>query len=77
MHSILDDVKKLSIAERVGLFLVLKDDTEINEYLHSTKSNKKLFKEIARRDKAYKEGKIHLTTMDELTSRLRKRRNAL
>ncbi len=77
MHSILDDVKKLPVAERANLFFALQGDIEMNEYLDTAKSDKLLFEEIAQRDEAYKDGKIHLTTMDELYSRLKKRRDAL
>lgn len=77
MNSILDDVKKLPVEERANLFLALKSDNEINEYLDSAKPDRLLFEEIARRDAAYNDGKIHLTTMDELSDRLKSRRNAL
>ena len=40
-------------------------------------SNDVLFEELAHRDKAYAEGKVRLTTRQELSLRLKKRRDAL
>lgn len=40
-------------------------------------SNEILFEELALRDKAYKNGKVQLTTGKELSIRLKKRRDVL
>jgi len=77
MNSIVDDVKKLPLSERADLLLALQNDTEISEYLQATEADKILFSEIARRDAAFKNGEMQLTTIDDLKSRLQNRRDAL
>ena len=77
MAILLDEVKKLPVSERANLFLALEKDDEISEYLQPENVDEVLFAEIAQRDAAYKEGKIKLTTMGDLTNRLKARRDAL
>lgn len=74
MPSISENIKKLPVSEKAELFNQLREDKELENYLIS---NDQLYKEIARRDKAYSEKKIHLTTRQELSDRLKQVRNGL
>jgi len=67
------DLKKMSVPEKAKLFSLLSDDKELQDYMIS---NEKLFEELNRRDKEYAEGQIQLTTRQELSLRLKKRRDA-
>lgn len=69
-----EDIKNISVPEKVKLFSLLSDDKELQDYMIS---NTNLFEELNRRDKVYTEGKIQLTTRQELSLRLKKRRDAL
>ena len=77
MKSIIDDIKKLPVAERASLFLVLKKDSELKEFLHSAQADDLLFEEIARRDKSFEAGEMNLTSVEDLAIRLKARRDAL
>lgn len=70
----IDSIKSMSAPEKAKLFSTLQNDKELQDYMIS---NKMLFEELDRRDKAYAEGKIQLTTRKELSLRLKKRRDAL
>jgi len=74
MLSLTEDIKKLSAPQKAELYCLLRDDEELKNYMIS---NNMLFEELARRDKAYAEGRIHLTSRQQLSSRLKKRRDAL
>lgn len=69
-----EDIKKLSAPQKAELYCLLRDDEELKNYMIS---NKMLFEELIQRDKAYADGKIHLTTRQQLSSRLKNRRDAL
>lgn len=69
-----EDIKNMSVPEKAKLFSLLSDDKELKDYMVS---NTHLFEELTRRDKAYAEGNIQLTTRQELSLRLKKRRDAL
>ena len=74
MALLADDIKKLSAPQKAELFCLLRDDEELKNYMIS---DTMLFEELARRDKAYTEGKIQLTTREQLSSRLKNRRDGL
>lgn len=74
MPSLAEDIKKLTAPQKAELYCLLRDDEELQNYMIS---NKMLFEELKRRDKAYVEGKIQLTTRQQLSSRLKSRRDAL
>ena len=69
-----DDLKILSTPQKARLFQLLRNDDELEKYLIS---NEMMFEELSRRDKAFAEGNIQLTTRKQLTERLKKRRDAL
>lgn len=69
-----DNIENMSASEKAKLFYRLQNDKDLQEYMIS---NDTLFEELAHRDKAYAEGKVHLTTRQELSLRLKKRRDAL
>lgn len=72
MHS--EDIENMSAPEKAKLFSLLRNDKELQEYLSS---NDILKEELTLRDAAYAEGKLHLTSRQELSNRLKKRRDAL
>ncbi len=74
MSSISENIKKLPMSEKAELFYLLREDEELENYLIS---NDQLYKEIGRRDKAYAEKKIYLTTRQELSDRLKQMRDGL
>ena len=69
-----EDIKNMSVPEKAKLFSLLREDKELQDYMIS---NTTLFEELNRRDKAYAEGKIQLTTRKELSLRLKKRRDSV
>ena len=69
-----EDIKKLSASQKAELYFLLRNDEELKDYMSS---NNMLFEEIDRRDKDYAEGKIQLTTRQDLSLRLKNRRNGL
>ena len=69
-----DDIKNLTAPQKAELYYLLREDKELQDYMIS---NKILFEEITRRDKAFEEGRIQLTTRQELSILLKNRRNAL
>jgi soluble cytochrome b562 len=69
-----ENIKNMTVPEKAKLFSILRNDKELEDYMIS---NSALFEELDRRDKAYTEGKIKLTTRQELSLRLKKRRDAL
>ena len=69
-----EDIKKLSASQKAELYFLLLNDEELKDYMSS---NNLLFEEIDRRDKEYAAGKIQLTNRQDLTLRLKNRRNAL
>lgn len=74
MSQLSEDIKKLSGPQKAELYCLLREDEELKNYMIS---NNMLFEELIRRDKAYAEGKIQLTTRQQLSSRLKNRRDAL
>lgn len=74
MSLLVEDFKHLSIPEKAELYKLLQDDEELKNYLAT---NNKLFEELAERDKAYEEGKIKLTSRQQLTTRLKNRRDVV
>ncbi|MEO7310562.1 MAG: hypothetical protein ABIX01_09200 [Chitinophagaceae bacterium] len=77
MTSMLDEVKKLPVSDRTDLFLALKADVEMNQYLFNEKAEELLFAEISKRDNAYKNGQLHVTSIDDLKMKLQQRRDGL
>ncbi len=69
-----ENLKTMTAPQKARLFYLLKDDAELEKYLISSEM---MFEELARRDKAFAEGKIQLTTRKQLTNRLKDRRDAL
>ena len=68
------DIRALTAPQKAELFFMLRDDVELANYLIS---DTKMYEELARRDKAFAAGKIQLTTRQQLTTRLKIRRNGL
>ena len=77
MSSIFEDVKKLSVEDRAHLLLELRNDAELCQYLKNESSELVVLNEIAKRDQSFKNGEIYLTSIDDLATRLKARRNAL
>jgi hypothetical protein len=69
-----EDIKNMSAKEKAALYHLLRDDEELEKYLLS---NEALAEEISRRDKAFAEGKLKLTTRQQLSERLKNRRDAI
>lgn len=69
-----EDIKNLSASQKAELYYLLREDKDLEKYMIS---NERLYEELGRRDKGYAEGKIHLSTRQQLSSRLKKRRDAL
>lgn len=57
-----EDIKNLTAPKKAELYYLLREDKELQDYMIS---NKILFEELTRRDKAFKEGRIQLTTRQE------------
>lgn len=74
MTPLAEDINKLSAPQKAELYCMLRDDEELKNYMIS---NDILFEELTRRDTAYAEGRIQLTTRQQLSSRLKNRRDAL
>lgn len=72
LHS--EDIKSLSASQKAELYYLLREDKDLEKYMIS---QERLYEELTHRDKAYAKGKIHLSTRQELSSRLKKRRDAL
>ncbi len=68
-----EDMNTLTLPQKAELYKVLQEDEELKNFLAL---NEKMFEELAQRDKAYKEGKIKLTPRQQLTARLKNRRDA-
>jgi hypothetical protein len=69
-----DDLKVLSTPQKARLFQLLRNDDELEKYLIS---NEMMFEELSRRDTAFAEDNIQLTTRKQLSERLKKRRDGL
>ena len=74
MSPISENIKKLPVSEKAELFNLLREDKELEDYLIS---NDRLYEELARRDKAYTEKKINLTTRQQLSDRVKQMRHGL
>ena len=74
MSLISENIKKLPVSEKAELFNLLREDKELEDYLIS---NDRLYEELARRDKAYAEKKINLTTRQQLSDRVKQMRHGL
>ncbi|HEY5368909.1 MAG TPA: hypothetical protein VIJ75_07950 [Hanamia sp.] len=74
MEPLVENIKNLSSAQKAELYNLLREDEDLEKYMIS---NKRLSEELKRRDKAYAKGKIQLTTRQELSLRLKNRRDAL
>jgi len=70
----MDDIKKMSAKEKADLYFLLRDDEGLKEYILS---NEALDEEINRRDLEFAEGKLQLTNREQLTLRLKNRRDAI
>ena len=69
-----EDIKKMSAKEKAALYYILRDDEVLKDYMLSDEA---LAEEIRRRDKAFAEGKIQLTSREQLSMRLKNRRDAI
>lgn len=69
-----EDIKSLSVPEKAELYKLLQNDEELKNYLAS---NNDVLKELSRRDKSFEEGRIRLINRQQLTARLKKRRDDL
>jgi len=69
-----DDIKKMTAKEKADLNYLPRDDEGLKEYMVS---NEALAEEIDRLDTAFAEGKIQLTHREQLTLRLKNRREAI
>jgi hypothetical protein len=74
MQILSEDIKKLSAPQKAEIYCLLRKDMELKDYMLS---NNMLLEELKQRDKAYADGKIQLTTRQQLTDRLKDRRDAL
>jgi hypothetical protein len=74
MSRLLEDIKNLPPSEKAEVYFLLQKDKELESYMTS---NKKLFEQLTLRDKAFAEGKIHLTTREDLSKRLQRRRSGI
>jgi hypothetical protein len=74
MSKLYEEIKNLPASQKADLYYMLREDEDVKDYISS---NDLLFEELNRRDKALLEGKIRLTTREELTTRLKHRRDAL
>ena len=77
MQTVPKDISNLSVEEKVNLFLALKSDIAVKQYLYDEISHEILKEEIARRDDAFKNGNLYLTSIDDLQTRLKIRRDGL
>ncbi|MES2776210.1 MAG: hypothetical protein V4722_18685 [Bacteroidota bacterium] len=67
-----EEINNLSVSEKAELYQLLSADPELTKYLFS---DKRLFEELDRRDKAFAEGEINLLSRQELSEKLNGRRN--
>ncbi len=74
MPILAEDIKNMPVPQKAELYNLLMNDEELKEYMAS---NNVLFEELAKRDKDYADGKIRLTTREDLSLRLKQRRDAL
>ena len=77
MEPILNKINKLPVEERASLFLAMKTDEEMRAFLYALDSENILKEELVRRDAAFAAGTIKLTTIDQLTNRMKAKRNGL
>lgn len=66
----ISEVQKLSPVEKLELYHILESDPDIAEQTVNENNDKVLFQEIDKRDKAYQQGKMQLTTIADLEQRL-------
>ena len=71
MSQIIEEIKNLPPEEKARIFHLLQDDKDLEEYMIS---DKVLFDELKKRDNAFERGEIRLTTRQELSQRLKRRR---
>ena len=77
VEPILNKINKLPVEERASLFLAMKTDEEMRAFLYALDSENILKEELVRRDAAFAAGTIKLTTIDQLTNRMKTKRNGL
>ena len=77
VEPILNKINKLPVEERASLFLAMKTDEEMRAFLYALDSENILKEELVRRDAAFAAGTIKLTTIDQLTNRMKAKRNGL
>ena len=77
VEPILNKINKLPVEERASLFLAMKTDEEMRTFLYALDSENILKEELVRRDAAFAAGSLKLTTIDQLTNRMKAKRNGL
>ncbi len=77
MHSLIEEIEKLSLPEKREIFNALLDDEELQASVNAFEEDPFLYEELARRDEALRKGEIKLISLDELETRLAQRRNGL
>ena len=77
VEPILNKINKLPVEERASLFLAMKTDEEMRAFLYALDSENILKEELVRRDAAFAAGSLKLTTIDQLTNRMKAKRNGL
>ena len=77
VEPILNKINKLPVEERTSLFLAMKTDEEMRAFLYALDSENILKEELVRRDAAFAAGSLKLTTIDQLTNRMKAKRNGL
>ncbi len=68
-----DEIKTLQEIQNAAISTILSEDKELT---NCDISNSNLYKELVRRDAAFKKGEINLTTRQGLTNILKSRREA-
>ena len=77
VEPILNKINKLPVEERASPFIAMKTDEEMRAFLYALDSENILKEELVRRDAAFAAGSLKLTTIDQLTNRMKAKRNGL
>lgn len=67
---LIEEIKKLPVAERAALLEELQEDAGVYQYLLSKDLPPEALEELSRRDKALQEGKVKLYTWEEAKVKL-------
>ena len=77
MINTLEEVEKLSLAEKRKIYELLLADEELQSSLNDFSNNDFLFQVLEKLDNEMQEGKIKTISLEAFESRLSKRRNAI